>query len=279
MRQDAWVFPNIDPVLFSLGQYELFGMPFEPAIRWYALMYLMGLGVAFYLAYQVADKADSGWTRTQVSDLLFNGFMGVILGGRIGYVFFYQFDTFLQDPSYLFKMNQGGMSFHGGFLGVIVAMLYTAKLQKRTFWQVADFVSPLVPAGLGLGRLGNFINGELVGRPVVMDVPWGMIFPHVDQLVRHPSQLYQFLGEGVFLLTLLLWYRAKMQGRMIEGAMSGLFCIGYGTARCVVEFFREPDAHLGLYFDLFSQGQLLSLPMIAYGIYLMNRHRIKEVRV
>lgn len=248
----ALVFPSIDPVIFNLGPLS---------VRWYGLMYLVAFGFAWVFANQRRHRI--GWTNEQVSDLLFWGFLGAVLGGRIGYVLFYQFPLFLSDPVYLFKIWTGGMSFHGGLLGVLVAMWGFGRKQKTHFLTVGDFVAPLIPAGIGAGRIGNFINGELWGRPT--DVPWAFIFPGAGPEARHPSQLYEFFLEGVCLF-LLLWFFSKKPKPM--GAVGGLFLLGYGTFRFIVEFFREPDAHIGLYGTI-SQGQILSAPMIIAGAALM----------
>ncbi|USH01994.1 prolipoprotein diacylglyceryl transferase [Grimontia kaedaensis] len=248
-------FPQIDPVLIEIGPL---------AVRWYGLMYLAGFAFALWLANRRADKTGSGWTRDEVGDLLFAGFLGVVLGGRIGYVLFYQFDAFLADPLFLFKVWTGGMSFHGGLLGVIAAMAWYARKTKRTFFAVSDFIAPLVPFGLGAGRLGNFINGELWGRAT--DMPWGMIFPTGGPIARHPSQLYEFLLEGIVLFLILNWFIKKPRP---AGAVSGLFLIGYGAFRFIVEFYREPDAHLGLFGDWISMGQILSTPMIIVGVLMV----------
>lgn len=249
-------FPNIDPVIFSIGPL---------AIRWYGLMYLIGFIAAMYLANKAADRSEGLWTREQVSDLLFYGFLGVILGGRVGYVLFYQFDLFVADPLYLFKIWQGGMSFHGGLLGVITAIFIFARKEGKHFLAVGDFVAPLVPIGLGMGRLGNFINSELWGRPT--DVPWAVVFPtDPDQLPRHPSQLYEFALEGVVLFYVLYFLSKKKQPM---GLLSGLFLIGYGIFRMFVELFREPDDHLGFFFEYISMGQILSLPMVIVGLFII----------
>ena len=255
MSQGYLKFPSIDPVLIEIGPL---------AIRWYGLMYLLGFVFALWLANRRADKPGSGWTREQVSDLLFAGFLGVVLGGRIGYVLFYNFELFLANPLYLFKVWTGGMSFHGGLLGVITAMIWYARKNGRTFFNVADFVAPLVPFGLGVGRLGNFINGELWGRTT--DVPWAMVFPTGGPLPRHPSQLYEFFLEGLVLLIILNVFIRKPRP---AGAASGLFLLGYGGFRFFVEYFREPDAHLGLFGGWISMGQILSLPMVIGGLLMM----------
>ena len=250
---DFLVFPNIDPIIVSLGPLS---------VRWYGMMYLLG----FIAAYLLAKKRlpNSPWNRDQLSDLLFWGFVGVIIGGRLGYVFFYQFGLFLQDPLYLFYIHTGGMSFHGGLLGVIAAMFWQARRLNASFLQVADFIAPLVPIGLGAGRIGNFLNAELWGRTT--DVPWAIIFPGAGPKPRHPSQLYEFALEGVLLFIILWLYSARPRP---TGAVGGLFLMGYGAFRFIVEFYREPDAHIGLYQVGLSQGQLLCIPMILGGLGLM----------
>jgi phosphatidylglycerol:prolipoprotein diacylglycerol transferase len=256
MTEQFLQFPVIDPIIFSIG---------PVALRWYGMMYLIGFLVAMFLANRAADKSAGEWTREQVSDLLFYSFLGVILGGRIGYVLFYQWEYFLADPLYLFQIWQGGMSFHGGLLGVITAVYIFARKTNKSFFIVGDFVAPLVPVGLGMGRLGNFINAELWGRQT--DVPWAMVFPTDPlQLPRHPSQLYEFFLEGVVLFAIL--YVVTRKPRSL-GLAAGTFLIGYGVFRSIVEFFREPDAHLGLYFSFISKGQILSIPMILAGFTII----------
>jgi phosphatidylglycerol:prolipoprotein diacylglycerol transferase len=250
------MFPQIDPVIFSVGPI---------AVRWYGLMYLIALGFAYFLAMREVKSGRSPYSEQQVSDLLFYGFMGAVLGGRIGYVFFYQFERFLADPLYLFQITQGGMSFHGGLLGVIAVLFIFAKLTKTSLFQVGDFVAPLVPIGLGIGRLGNFINGELWGRTT--DVPWGMVFPGAGPDPRHPSQLYQFFMEGLLLFVIVYLYSRKPRA---VGSVGGLFLAGYGVFRFIAEYFRQPDDHLGLLTLGMSMGQWLSLPMVIVGAAIMT---------
>lgn len=249
-------YPQIDPVIFSIGPLSL---------RWYGLMYLLGFLFARWLAVKRANRPNSGWTVNQVDDLLFNGFLGVFLGGRIGYVLFYQFELFRHDPFYLFKVWEGGMSFHGGLIGVMIAMWLTSRKQQRLFFATADFVAPLIPFGLGIGRLGNFINDELWGR--VTDVPWAVLFPSGGYIPRHPSQLYEAFLEGIVLFTILNLYIRKPRPL---GSVSGMFLLFYGLFRFLVEFFREPDPQLGLYFGQeISMGQILSTPMIIIGAMMI----------
>jgi len=256
LRTNMLMFPNIDPVLIQLG---------PVAIHWYGVMYLLAFGSALWLGNRRA--AMHGFSKDQVSDLIFFGAVGVVLGGRLGYVLFYQFEAFLAQPSLLIRVWDGGMSFHGGLIGVIAGVLWFARKHCFKFYQVMDFVAPIVPVGLGAGRLGNFIGGELWGRPT--DLPWGMVFPHVDTLARHPSQLYQLALEGVLLFALVWVYSAKTRPAL---RVSGLFLLGYGAQRMLVEFARQPDAHLNFVaFDWMTQGQLLSLPMVALGVYLLLR--------
>lgn len=249
--------PQFDPVAISLGPVK---------IHWYGLTYLVGFVAGWWLGRLRTRKPWSPVTEEQMGDLLFYLALGVILGGRFGYVLFYNFDTFLADPLWLLRVWEGGMSFHGGLLGVIFAMWWYGRKLGSGFWRLADFVAPLVPVGLGAGRIGNFINGELWGKPT--DVPWGMVFPHApDSLARHPSQLYQFALEGVALFVILWWFSAKPRPRM---AVSGLFLVCYGIFRFLVEFVRQPDPQLGyLAFDWLTMGQVLSTPMILAGAALM----------
>ena len=253
IEQSYLTFPTIDPIIFEIG---------PVALRWYGLMYLVGFAAAFWLASRRLPRTP--WNKDELSDLLFYCFLGVILGGRFGYVMFYSFSSFLENPLYLFKIWEGGMSFHGGCLGVILAAFIYAKVKQWSFLAVGDFIAPLVPIGLGAGRIGNFINGELWGRETT--VPWAFIFPDAGPDPRHASQLYEFFLEGGVLFAILWLYSARPRP---VGSVGGLFLLGYGIFRFIVEFFREPDAHLGLYDIGLSQGQLLCIPMILAGIGLI----------
>ena len=247
------ILPEIDPVAIQLGPL---------AIRWYSLSWLAAFGLIFFLA----NKNLSKFSKEQLSNLMFYGLLGAIIGGRVGYMIFYGSNQLLADPLSLFYVWQGGLSFHGGFLGVLVSAYFLSKHWQVKFFEIMDFIAPYIPIGLGSVRIGNFLNAELLGTPTNM--PWGIMFPSDPEgLIRHPSQLYQAVGEGVVLLFFMLWFSRKPRPHM---AVSSLFLIGYGVIRCITEIFREPDAHIG--FDLFgiiSRGQLLSLPMIIIGIVLL----------
>lgn len=250
-------YPQIDPVALALGPLQ---------IHWYGLMYLIGIGGAWLLASRRLAAFDPSWNKDKLSDLVFWVAMGVILGGRFGYVLFYNFGQFLANPLWLFKVWEGGMSFHGGFIGVMLATWWFGKRNGKTFFELMDFIAPLVPIGLGAGRLGNFINAELWGKAT--DLPWAMIFPtDPAHLPRHPSQLYQFALEGVVLFIILWLYTRKPRPTM---AVSGMFALFYGLFRILAEFVRVPDAQLGyLAFGWLTMGQLLSLPMVALGVFLI----------
>lgn len=277
MSQSSYPFIAFDPVALSLGPID---------VHWYGIMYL--LGFLFFWAWGswvARNRPWWGWTPQMVGDLLFYGMIGVVVGGRLGYVLFYAFDSLLQDPWFLFRITDGGMSFHGGLLGVVVAMWWFGRRCGLGFWQVADFAAPLGPVGLGLGRIGNFIGGELWGR--LSDAPWAMIFANsiqpggwqsaelraaweagaLDHLARHPSQLYQALGEGLALFILLAVYSRRPRP---TAAVGGLFLVGYGCFRFVAEFFREPDAHIGFLGGAWlTMGMVLSLPMVLAGMIVM----------
>ena len=257
-------YPAIDPIAFSVG--PLFGLgPLR--VHWYGIMYLIGFSAAWLLAQLRARRPGSPIERQQIDDLIVYAALGVIIGGRFGYVLFYNFDKLIADPLWLFRLWEGGMSFHGGLLGVLAALALFAFRIHRPFLAIADFVAPLVPIGLGLGRLGNFIGQELWGRATAL--PWGVIFPRdPEHLVRHPSQLYQATLEGLVLFTVLFWYSRRPRP---AGAVGGLFLVLYGVFRLVAEFFREPDRQVGFdLFDWLTRGQLLSLPMILAGALLMR---------
>lgn len=249
-------YPDIDPIAISIGPL---------AVHWYGIMYVVAFAGAWLMATYRAGKTPGSWTGEQISDLVFYGALGAVLGGRLGSVLFYNFGQFLDDPLWLLRVWEGGMSFHGGFLGVLAAFLWYSRRIHRPFFEVMDFIAPFVPFGLGAGRLGNFIGGELWGRPT--DVPWGMVFPHVDQQPRHASQLYEFALEGVALFIIVWWFSARPRPRF---AVSGVFAVGYGVFRCFIEFFREPDVDIGfIAFDWLTMGQLLSLPLVVVGILLL----------
>jgi phosphatidylglycerol:prolipoprotein diacylglycerol transferase len=278
VSRSDYLYIAFDPVAFSLGPLH---------VHWYGIMYLLAF-LLFWAGgnWQARHRAWLGWKPQEVGDMLFYGMLGVVLGGRIGYVLFYGLDSFLRDPWFLFRITQGGMSFHGGLLGVIVAMWWYGQASGRNLFQVADFVAPLVPVGLGLGRIGNFIGGELWGR--LSDAPWAMIFANsvqpggwqspelrlawesgaLDHLARHPSQLYQALGEGLGLFLVLAVYARHPRP---TGAISGLFLVGYGCFRFMAEFFREPDAQIGFISGQWlTMGMALSLPMVLAGIVMMT---------
>jgi len=261
------VHPQFDPIAFSIGPL---------AVRWYGLMYLLAFIGFLLLGRLRANDAWRGVTRQDVDDLLFYGVLGVILGGRLGYVLFYKPGYYLAHPLEIFMVWKGGMASHGGIIGVIVVMFLFARSRAKPFLQVTDFVVPLVPQGLALGRIGNFINGELWGRPADPNVwPWAMVFPQSgDTLPRHPSQVYQFLLEGM-LLFVLLWIYSRRPRPF--GRVSAMFLIGYGVLRFIAEFGREPDAFLGLLAFDFSMGQWLSLPMIVFGVGLLLYSRRQPV--
>jgi len=260
------VHPQFDPVALHIGPFNIAGIVIGPfAIRWYGLMYLVGFVLFVILGRKRArQNLLTGWHPRDIDDMLFYGVLGVILGGRLGYVLFYKPLYYLVHPLEIFQVWQGGMSFHGGFLGVLIGLWFYARKRGRRWLDVTDFVAPLCPLGLAAGRLGNFINGELVGR--VTSDPWAMVFPQVDNLPRHPSQLYELALEGVLLFVILWWYANRHRPM---GAVSGLFLLGYGTMRFIAEFAREPDNFLGFLAGGLTMGQWLSLPMIIAGFLMM----------
>ena len=266
--------PQFNPIALDLKVVQ---------IHWYGLTYLVAFSLFYWLANRRAAGAPfaaAGWTRRDVEDLLFFGVLGVVIGGRLGYVLFYKPAYYLAHPLEVFAVWKGGMAFHGGLLGVIVALALFAHLRGRRLLEVGDLVAPCVPLGLASGRIGNFINGELWGRAADPSLPWAMVFPQSGSaLPRHPSQLYQFALEGV-LLFVVLWGLSRRPfahgtdaARPLWGRMSGAFLVGYGVLRFAVEFFREPDSFLGLLSLGLSMGQWLCLPMVALGVVLIARAR------
>lgn len=250
------IHPQFDPVVVHLGPL---------AVRWYGLMYLAAFLLVLVLGrHRIRTQPWRGLTTRDLDDLLFLGVIGVVVGGRLGYILFYKLSDYLREPLHVFYVWEGGMSFHGGFLGVLVAVLWFTRTRRKNWLSVMDFIAPLCPLGLGAGRIGNFINAELWGRPA--SVPWAMIFPNVDNTPRHPSQLYEFAFEGIVLFALLWWFSSKPRP---TGAVSGLFLLGYGVFRFGVEFTREPDNFLGLLTLGLSMGQWLSLPMALAGVALI----------
>lgn len=262
-------YPNINPVAIELGPLT---------VHWYGITYLVAFLAGWWLATHRAKKPGSGWKPEEIGDAVFYIVIGVIVGGKLGSLLFYQTELLFTRPldalnpfsEYGFR----GMSFHGGFIGVLVAFWYYAKVTDRTFFQVSDFFAPAFPIGLGAGRIGNFINGELYGR--ITDVPWGMVFPHAGPEPRHPNQLYQFFGEGIVLFLIVWWFSSK--DRPLR-AVSGVFVMCYGIYRFLVEFVRQPDAELGfIAFDWLTMGQLLSLPMILAGLIMLLTAYSKKAR-
>ncbi len=248
-----FVFPEIDPIIFGVGPLK---------VRWYGLMYVIAFVLAWWLARRRSQQAQSPLGEKEVDDLIFNGMLGIIIGGRVGYCVFYGWDYLISDPLYLFKITEGGMSFHGGLVGLMLALWLFGRKRGKTMWQITDFVAPIGPLGLGFGRIGNFINGELWGKPT--DVPWGVLYRGE---VLHPSQLYESLLEGFLLFAILWWFSSKPRPYM---AVSGLFLMLYGIFRFFVEFYRVPDAHLDyLALGWVTMGQILSAPMIIIGAIML----------
>ncbi|QDL54834.1 prolipoprotein diacylglyceryl transferase [Rhodoferax aquaticus] len=270
------IHPQIDPVALHLG---------PVSVHWYGLTYLVAFALFMFLGYRrlkhqpfASLVGPRAWAFKDVEDILFLGVLGVVAGGRVGYCLFYKPLYYFEHPLEIFAVWQGGMSFHGGMLGVIVSMVWFAYSRKRSFWQVADFVAPCVPTGLASGRIGNFINGELWGRVADPSLPWAMVFRGAGDVPRHPSQIYQFLMEGVLLFCLLWWYARRAQpvagvGTPLgsvrgprQGQVAAAFLFGYGVFRFIAEYFREPDAHLGLLSLGMSMGQWLCVPMVLGGL-------------
>jgi phosphatidylglycerol:prolipoprotein diacylglycerol transferase len=248
-------FPNIDPVFLRLGPIQL---------RWYGLMYMISFIIGYFVMKHLAKLKKMALSTDDLYDLLFFLILGVMVGGRLGYVLFYDFGSYLQRPIEILYIWQGGMSFHGGFVGVVLTTLFLCRRRKWNFWQIADLVCATAPIGIGLVRLGNFINGELYGRQTT--VPWGMVFPAGGEVVRHPSQLYEALLEGLVLFLIVQWlFRKNLYPGTVTWSLIGF----YGVFRFLVEFVREPDAHIGFDLGPFTRGQLLTFPMLLVGLVMM----------
>jgi phosphatidylglycerol:prolipoprotein diacylglycerol transferase len=266
------VHPQFDPVALRLGPLQ---------IHWYGITYLVAFGLFYVLSskrIRQPEFVQRGWSRREIEDMLFYGVLGVVLGGRLGYVLFYKPAYYAHHLSEIFAVWKGGMSFHGGLLGVLIAMALFARFRRRRFLEITDLIAPCVPTGIAAVRIGNFINGELWGRMASASLPWAMVFPQSGTLEpRHPSPLYQALGEGL-LLFVILWLYARKPRPL--GAVSGMFLIGYGVLRFIAEYFREPDNFLGLLALGMSMGQWLCVPMVLAGIGLLawsGRQRVGEV--
>ncbi len=254
------IHPQFDPIAIKVGPLS---------VHWYGLMYLVAFLTFLLLGrLRIRRFPELGFTAQNLDDLLFYGVLGVIIGGRLGQVMFYEPGFFIEHPMEIFAVWKGGMSFHGGFIGVIIAMALFAQKYGKAFLQVTDFIAPLSALGLAAGRIGNFINGELWGRVADPSLPWAMIFPRVDNLPRHPSQLYQAGMEGVCLFIIIWWYASKPRK---PGALSGAFLLGYGVFRSIGEFFREPDPGIFGHSYVVSMGQWLSVPMVLLGLYFLLR--------
>lgn len=249
-------YPQIDPIAVHLGPIKIY---------WYGITYLVGFALAWILAKLRAKKNYPSWSSEIISDLIFYCAVGGIIGGRLGYILIYNLDSLFHNPLFIFQIWLGGMSFHGGIIGVITSIFFFARKMKTSFLEMLDFIAPLAPLGIALGRIGNFINSELWGK--ITTAPWGMIFPNGGPLPRHPSQLYESFAEGILLFVIIWLYSAKPKPC---GTVTGLFLFSYGILRFICEFFREPDAQIGFVaLNWLTMGQLLSLPVMALGIYLL----------
>lgn len=248
-------YPNFDPVLIELGPLQ---------IRWYGLMYVIAFSLAYLVMKRVSQSKKLNVTKQDIGDFLTYAILGVIIGGRVGYCFIYNGAYYLQNPLKVFAVWEGGMSFHGGLIGIVLAGWIYIKKAEKSFWVFADLAALAAPLGLFFGRIGNFINGELYGR--VTDVPWGMVFPGAGPLPRHPSQLYEALAEGLFVFFLLFWLSRK---KGAEGILLPVFLSGYGVSRFVVEFFREPDPQVGFIMGPLTMGQILCAIMVLFGVGLL----------
>ena len=252
--------PSIDPILFSLGIIQ---------IRWYGLAYVIGILLGFYLIKFINRRLDFTLNNKLIDNFFIWSIAGIIIGGRVGYVLFYQFYTFLINPIYIIYIWQGGMSFHGGLLGIIISTYFFAKKNNFNFFILSDLISIVAPIGIFFGRIANFINKELIGR--VTDFPIAIIYPTLDQQPRHLSQLYEALFEGIILFFILIYFAYKNYPDNKFGQLSGIFLLSYGFFRFFLEFLREPDQHLGLFFNFISMGQLLSIPLILFGLFILSK--------
>ena len=255
--------PSIDPVIFSFGNIE---------IRWYGLAYVVAFLIGIQLMKKFNNKIQDNINTRIIDDFFIWSIIGVIVGGRLGYVIFYQTLIFFNDPMYIFYIWQGGMSFHGGLIGIIISTYFFAKIKNISFFYLSDLITLVAPIGLFFGRIANFINVELIGK--VTAFPIAVIYPTIDNLPRHPSQLYEAFFEGLILFIILYFFFLKFYNKKMIGKLSGLFLLFYGLFRFLVEFIREPDANLGLFFNLFSMGQLLSLPLLFFGFLLLIKRNV-----
>jgi len=255
--------PSIDPVIFSLGNIE---------IRWYGLAYVAAFLIGIQLMKRFNNKIQDNINNKIIDDFFIWSIIGVIVGGRLGYVIFYQTLIFLNDPLYIFYIWQGGMSFHGGLIGIIISTYFFSKIKNISFFYLSDLITLIAPIGLFFGRIANFINVELIGK--VTTFPIAVIYPTIDNLPRHPSQLYEAFFEGLILFIILYFFFLKFYNKKMIGKLSGLFLLFYGLFRFLVEFIREPDVNLGLFFNFLSMGQLLSLPLLLFGFLLLIKRNV-----
>ena len=255
--------PSIDPVIFSLGNIE---------IRWYGLAYVAAFLIGIQLMKRFNNKIQDNIKNKIIDDFFIWSIIGVIVGGRLGYVIFYQTLIFLNDPLYIFYIWQGGMSFHGGLIGIIISTYFFSKIKNISFFYLSDLITLVAPIGLFFGRIANFINVELIGK--VTTFPIAVIYPTIDNLPRHPSQLYEAFFEGLILFIILYLFFLKFYNKEMIGKLSGLFLLFYGLFRFLVEFIREPDVNLGLFFNFLSMGQLLSLPLLLFGFLLLIKRNV-----
>lgn len=256
----AILFPQIDPVVFTIFNFDVY---------WYSFAYIFGIIFGYLVITKLNANSHAIINKKILDDLLIYIVLGTVIGGRLGYIIFYDLQNTFLDPLRIFMIRKGGMSFHGGMLGVTLSTYFVCKKYNISFLKVIDQISVVAPIGIFLGRIANFIRGELFGK--ITNVPWGVIFPHGGNLPRHPSQLYEAIGEGLLLFIILLFIYLKTSLRKKPGCTGACFLIFYGIARMTVEIFREPNIHIGYFLDIFTLGQLLSLPMILFGLYFIIR--------